>query len=182
MERYVGLDSHAHSCTLGVMSAAGQRLKSLVVETNGRELVEAVRGIGGRVHVCLEEGTQSAWLYELLKPHMAEVVVAVAPEKKGPKDDQRDAWARANELRTGAIETRVFKAPEHLPGLRNAVRAYGFAVTDVVRAKNLLKSVGVVSSERRNTSAMIRAVCARGGRDGASMVGQPKASESVGPV
>jgi len=35
MERYVGLDSHARSCTLGVMSASGQRLKSLVVETNG---------------------------------------------------------------------------------------------------------------------------------------------------
>ncbi len=141
MERYVGLDAHARSCTLGVMSAGGRRLKSSVVETNGRALVEAVKGIGGRVHVCLEEGTQSAWLYELLKPHVAEVVVAVAPERKGPKDDQRDAWARANELRTGAIETRVFKAPEHLAGLRNAVRAYGFAVTDVVRAKNRLKSV-----------------------------------------
>ena len=63
MERYVGLDSHARSCTLGVMSASGQRLKSLVVETNGRALIEAVRGIPGRVHLCLEEGTQSAWLY-----------------------------------------------------------------------------------------------------------------------
>jgi hypothetical protein len=123
------------------MSASGQRLKSLVVETNGSALVEAVRGIAGRVHVCLEEGTQSAWLYELLRPHVAEVVVAMAPERKGPKDDQRDAWARANELRTGSIETRVYKAPEHLAGLRNAVRAYGFAVTDVVRAKNRLKAV-----------------------------------------
>lgn len=141
MERYVGVDAHARSCTLGVMSAGGRRLKQLLVETNGRALVEAVRGIGGRVHVCLEEGTQSAWLYELLKPHVAEVVVAVAPEKKGSKDDQRDAWARANELRTDSIETRVFKAPEHLAGLRNAVRLYGFAVTDVVRAKNRLKSV-----------------------------------------
>ena len=73
----------------------------MVVETNGRALVEAVRGIPGRVHVCLEEGTQSAWLYELLKPHVAEIVVAVAPEKKGAKDDRRDAWARADELRTG---------------------------------------------------------------------------------
>ncbi len=35
----------------------------------------------------------------------------------------------------------MFKAPEHLAGLRNAVRAYGFAVTDVVRVKNRLKSV-----------------------------------------
>jgi transposase len=113
----------------------------LVVETNGSALIEAVHRIPGRLHLCLEEGTQSAWLYELLKPHVAEIVVTVAPERRGPKDDRRDAWARANELRTGAIETRVYKAPEHLAGLRNAVRAYGFAVTDVVRAKNRLKAV-----------------------------------------
>jgi transposase len=141
MERYVGVDAHAQSCTLGVMSASGRRLRELVVETNGRALIETVRGIGGRVHVCLEEGTQSAWLYELLRPHVAEVVVVVPPEKKGQKDDSRDAWSRANELRTNSIETRVFKAPEQLAWLRNAVRAYGFAVTDVVRAKNRLKAV-----------------------------------------
>jgi transposase len=34
----------------------------------------------------------------------------------------------------------VFKAPEYLASLRNAVRAYGFAVTDLVRAKNRLKA------------------------------------------
>jgi transposase len=141
MDSYVGLDAHAVSCTLGVLSASGQRLKSLVVDTNGAALVEAVRGIRGRVHLCLEEGTQSAWLYELLGPHVAEIVVSMAPEKKGAKDDKRDAWARANELRLGAIETKVYKAPQHLAGLRNAVRAYGFAVRDLVRAKNRLKSV-----------------------------------------
>ena len=64
-----------------------------------------------------------------------------AAEDEGAKDDLRDAWARAEELRTGAIETRVYKAPQHLAALRNAVRAYGFAVRDVVRAKNRLKSV-----------------------------------------
>jgi transposase len=141
MDRYVGLDAHARSCTLGVIGPSGKRLKSMVVETNGQALVEAVRSIPGRVHLCLEEGTQSAWLYELLAPHVEEVVVVVPAERKGPKDDLRDAWARAEELRTGAIQTRVYKAPQHLAALRNAVRAYGFAVRDVVRAKNRLKSV-----------------------------------------
>jgi hypothetical protein len=141
MDRYVGLDAHARSCTLGVIGPSGKRLKSMVVETNGQALVEAVRSISGRVHLCLEEGTQSAWLYELLAPHVEEVVVVVPPERKGPKDDLRDAWGRADELRTGAIQTRVYKAPQHLAALRNAVRAYGFAVRDVVRAKNRLKSV-----------------------------------------
>ena len=109
MDRYVGLDAHATSCTFGVMGPSGKRLKSMVVETNGAALVEAVKSIPGRVHLCLEEGTQSAWLHELLSPHVAELVVAVAPESKGAKDDRRDAWARANELRTGSIRTRVYK-------------------------------------------------------------------------
>ncbi len=60
----------------------------------------------------------------------------------------------------GAVETRVFKAPNHLAALRTAVRAYNFAVTDVVRAKNRLKAVflgrgivadaGVYDPERRD--------------------------------
>ena len=141
MDRYVGLDAHAESCTLGVIGPSGKRLKPMVVETNGQALLEAVRSIPGRIHLCLEEGTQSAWLHELLSPHVEELVVVMPPESKGAKDDLRDAWARADELRTGTVETRVYKAPQHLAALRNAVRAHGFAVRDVVRAKNRLKSV-----------------------------------------
>jgi len=150
MERYVGLDAHPTSCTFGVMGPSGKRLKSMVVETNGAALVEAVKSIPGRVHLCLEEGTQSAWLHELLSPHVAEAVVAVAPENEGAKDDLRDVWARANELRTGSIRTRVYKAPLHLAALRNAVRGYGFAVRDVVRAMCRLRSVFQSRGTRRH--------------------------------
>jgi transposase len=141
MDRYIGIDSHADSCTLGVVGSSGKRLKSMVVETNGRALVEAIQSIPGRRHVCVEEGTQSAWLYELLSPFAEEVVVTVPPESKESKDDERDAWKRAEELRVGRLQTRVYKAPAQLAALRNAVRAYTFAVRDVVRAKNRLKSV-----------------------------------------
>src|SRR6185436_11789040 len=105
MDRYIGLDVHAVSCTLGVMGPSGKRLKSMVVETNGQALLEAVKSIPGRVHLCLEEGTQSAWLHELFSPHVEELVIVMPPQSKGAKDDLRDAWARADELRTGAIET-----------------------------------------------------------------------------
>jgi transposase len=141
MDRYVGIDAHATSCTLAVVGASGKRLKSLVVETNGRALVEAIRGMPGRLHICLEEGTQSAWLYELLEPHAEQVVVAMAPQTKGAKNDARDAWARAEELRVGAIRTHVYKAPGHFTALRNAVRAQLMAVRDVTRTKNRLKAV-----------------------------------------
>jgi hypothetical protein len=141
MERYVGIDAHAASCTLAVVGASGKRLKSLVVETNGRALVNAVKTIPGRLHVCLEEGAQSAWLHELLQPHVEEVVVMMAPETRGPKSDARDAWTRAEELRIGAIKTRVFKAPPQFAFLRNAVRAHLMAVGDLTRAKNRLRAV-----------------------------------------
>src|SRR3990172_8887299 len=64
MERYLGLDVHAASCTLAVISEAGRRLKDFPVETNGQALVEAIRMIPGRKHLVFEEGLQSAWLYE----------------------------------------------------------------------------------------------------------------------
>ena len=111
MDRYVGVDAHAATCTFGVMGPSGRRLTSKVVETNGHALVEAVRSIPGRIHLCLEEGTQSAWLYEIFEPHVEEIVVTSPPKNEGPKDDLRDAWARADELRIGAIRTRVYKAP-----------------------------------------------------------------------
>ncbi len=141
MERYIGLDVHRDSCTVAVVGPSGKRLKSFVVETNGSALVEVVRSIPGRRHICLEEGTQSAWLYEVLSPHAEEVVVVVPEKRQGSKSDKRDAWTRAQELRTGAITTRVYKAAKHLAALKNAVRGHLMVVRDVVRVKNRLKAI-----------------------------------------
>jgi transposase len=142
MDRYVGLDGHAESCTLGILGPSGKRLQSMVVETNGQVLVNTIRSIPGRVHLCLEEGELSAWLHELLEPHVQELVVSVPRSSQGrPKDDLRDAFARAEELRVGSIATRVYKAPSHLTALKNAVRVYGMAIGDVTRVKNRLKAV-----------------------------------------
>jgi transposase len=141
MERYLGLDVHAQSCTLAVVGPSGKRLKLLIVETQGEALVKAVRGVPGQRRLCMEEGTQSDWLCELLRPHVHELVVVVPKKKDGPKSDAQDAWARAEELRIGAIETRVFKAPPVLTGLRDAARTYGFLVKDTTRVKNRLKAV-----------------------------------------
>ena len=140
MERYIGIDVHLQSCTLAVVGPTGRKLKSQVVETNGRALIEAIKCVPGRKHVCLEEGTQSAWLYEILKPHVEEVVVTVPPKRKGNKDDLRDALERAEELRIGALKNVVFKAPKMFTGLRDSVRTYGMMTRDVVRVKNRLRA------------------------------------------
>jgi hypothetical protein len=93
MERYIGMDVHAASCTLAVISDKGRRLRDFPVETNGEALVEAVRMIPGRKHLVFEEGLQSAWLYETLSPHVDELVVTGITESRGPKERQaRCVW------------------------------------------------------------------------------------------
>jgi hypothetical protein len=69
MDRYIGLDVHATTCTAAVIDAQRKKLRSYVIETNGQALVEFVKMQPGTLHVCLEEGTQSGWLSEILSPH-----------------------------------------------------------------------------------------------------------------
>ena len=95
MERTIGINVHAASCTLAVVSQTGKRLKDFPVETNGQALVEAIRMLPGHRHLVFEEGLQSAWLYETLRPHVDELVVAGITESRGLKSDQRDAYGLA---------------------------------------------------------------------------------------
>jgi transposase len=141
MERYLGLDVHAASCTLAVISQTGKRLKDLPVETNGQALVEAVRMIPGRKHLVFEEGLQSAWLYETLCPHVDEIVVAGITESRGPKSDKRDAYGLAEKLRVGDLEKQVFKAPRQFTCLRERSRIHMTLVGDVVRVQSRIKSL-----------------------------------------
>ena len=53
----------------------------------------------------------------------------------------RDAFGLAEQLRIGAIETRVYKGRGQFRQLGNLAKAYGFLVGDTVRVKNRLRSV-----------------------------------------
>ena len=141
MERYIGMDVHAASCTLAVISQTGKRLKDLPVETNGQALVEAIRMIPGRKRLVFEEGLQSAWLYETLSPHVDEIVVAGITESRGAKSDKRDAYGLAEKLRVGDLDKHVFKAPRQFTRLRELSRIHMTLVGDVVRAQARIKSL-----------------------------------------
>jgi len=141
MERYIGLDVHAESCTLVVVSGTGKHLKQEVVETNGAALKQALRAIPGPKRVCLEEGTQSAWLYELLRSEAEDVVVTMPAKRSGSKDDARDAAFLAESLRSGTNLRRVYKGVGPYSELRAAVRSYGMLRSDVLRVKNRLKAI-----------------------------------------
>jgi transposase len=104
-------------------------------------LKQALRMIPGAKHVCLEEGTQSAWLYELMRSEAEEVVVTVPAKRSGPKDDARDAWVLAESLRTGTNLKRVYKGVGPFSELRAAVRSHLLLRSDVRRTKSRLKAL-----------------------------------------
>ena len=141
MDRYVGLDVHAASCTAAVVGPSGRHLTSQVLETNARSLIEFLQTLPRPRHVCLEEGTHAAWLHEMLSPHVEELVVTGVARSRGPKSDRRDAFGLADALRVGTIETRVYKGLGEFKKLRELSRAYTMLVSDSVRCQNRIKSV-----------------------------------------
>ena len=74
-----------------------------VIETKARTILEFINGLRGEVRVTFEEGTWAAWLYEVLKPHVTELVLCnprkTALLKEGSQSDQIDARKLAELLR-----------------------------------------------------------------------------------
>jgi hypothetical protein len=95
--KYVGLDVHKEAIVVAVRDGAGKLVMESIVETKASTLLEFLHGLRGELHVTLEEGTWAAWLYDVLKPHVQEIVVCNprrnALLKEGSKSDKVDAQA-----------------------------------------------------------------------------------------
>jgi len=96
----------------------------------GSEREAAGLARGGDERAGADRGPLSGWLYEVLEPHVEELVVAGVRESRGPKSDKRDAFALAEQLRIGSLETRVYKGRGKFGRLGHVARAYGFVVRD----------------------------------------------------
>jgi hypothetical protein len=80
MERYLGADVHAASVTFCMLDASGKQIRRDGVETYGKALVGYLQQLPGNLHLCLEEGEWSQWLYEKFGPLWAITVVARGPD------------------------------------------------------------------------------------------------------
>lgn len=74
-DKYVAMDVHKASVVIGMRNAAGKYVMESIVETKAVTLVDFVKGLSGTIHLTFEEGTHSRWLYDLLRPHVTELVV-----------------------------------------------------------------------------------------------------------
>jgi hypothetical protein len=71
-----------------------------VIETKANIILDFIHGLRGELQVTFEEGTWATWLYDLLKPHAAKLVVC-DPRKnsrQGNKNDRIDARELADRL------------------------------------------------------------------------------------
>lgn len=142
--KYAGVDVHPASCRFHVRSNGGRRELECTVPTTETAILELLRSIGGRIVVAFEEGSQSEWLYRLLRPVVAEVIVCNARENRSgrgkSKSDKIDAEQLSLWLYKGVLKP-VYHEDHGTGRLRHLVHIYEQLVSDRSRSKNRLKAI-----------------------------------------
>jgi transposase len=142
--QYIGMDVHKESISMAVMNAAGKIVMECVIETKAGMILQFLDGLRGDVHVTFEEGTWAAWLYDLMKPRVSEVVVCNPRKnallKDGSKSDRIDARKLAELLRGNHLKP-VYHGEHGLRMLKELARSYLTINKDVTRVMNRLKAL-----------------------------------------
>jgi transposase len=97
-----------------VLEHTGKVVMECILETKAATIVEFFAGLRGTLSVTFEEGTSAAWLYDLLRPHVARVVVCNPRKnallKQGNKSDRVDARKLAELLRGNYLKSSCNQA------------------------------------------------------------------------
>jgi len=143
-EKYVGLDVHKDTISIAVMNSAGKLIMESIIETKAITILQFFQGLHGDVYVTFEEGTWAAWLYDLLKPHVTQVVVCNPRKnallKQGSKSDQIDARKLTELLRNGSLSA-VYHGEHGLRTLKELSRSYLTISKDLGRVMNRIKAL-----------------------------------------
>src|ERR1700675_3406274 len=80
--KYVGLDVHQSSTVTVVPDEQGKSVMESILATEAEAIRDFLKELRGTIHVTFEEGTQAAWLNEIVKPVVGEVMGATPGGKK----------------------------------------------------------------------------------------------------
>jgi transposase len=142
--KYIGMDVHKESISIAVRNAAGKIVMESVIQTKASMILEFIDGLRGEVHVTFEEGTWSAWLYDLLKPHVTKLVVCDprrnALLQEGNKNDRVDARKLAELLQNNQLRP-VYHGDHGLRALKELVRSYLTINKDLCRVMTRVKAI-----------------------------------------
>jgi transposase len=142
--KYIGLDVHQATISVAVLDSAGKLVMEAILETKAETILQFIHGLRGSLHVTLEEGTCAAWLHDVLKPHVAQVMVC-DPRKNaliraGNKSDRIDARKLADLLYLDKLHP-VFHGETGNRALKELARSYLALTRDTTRVMNRLKAL-----------------------------------------
>ena len=113
-----------------------------VIETKANVILDFIHGLRGELHVTFEEGTWATWLYDLLKPHVRELVVCDPRQnsRQGNKNDQIDARELADRLYMNKLSS-VYHGGAGVRTLKELARSYLTISKDLARVMNRVKAI-----------------------------------------
>src|SRR5262245_33471949 len=142
-EKYIGLDVHQATISVAVMDSQGKVIMPSILDRTAYSILESLAGLRGSLFVTFEEGPWAAWLYDLLKPHVTEVLVCnphkIPLLKHGNKSDKIDARKLAERLRLHDLKP-VYHGETGIRRLRELARSYLTVVKDLSRVMNRIKA------------------------------------------
>ena len=142
-DKYIAFDVHRATTVVSVLNAVGREVNATILPTQAQPLLGFLQGLRGRLHLTLEEGTYSAWLYDLLEGRVRELVVCDprhnALLKEGKKTDAGDARKLAKLLRAGMLRA-VYHGGRSLRSLHELACSYEAQVQDTTRVMSRIKA------------------------------------------
>ena len=142
--KYIGMDVHQATISVAVLDSAGKLVMECILETKAATILEFIQGLHGSLLVTFEEGTSAAWLYDLLKPHVANVLVCDPRKnallKDGNKNDRIDARKLAELLRNNLLSA-VYHGENGVRTLKELARSYLTITKDLTRVMNRIKAL-----------------------------------------
>ena len=140
--KYIGMDVHMAMTVIAVLNSTGKVVAEAIIETKASTILDFLAGQRGTLHVTFEEGTQAAWLYDLIRPHVAQVVVCNLRKNGVPenKADKSDAKHLAELLRNNGLKA-VYHGEHSTQAVKELAQSYSSIVSDSIRVKNRLKAL-----------------------------------------
>src|SRR5499427_9024633 len=157
-EKYIGLDVHQATISVAVRDSQGNLIMESILETKASTILEFLAGLRGSLFVTFEEGTWAAWLYDLLKPHVAKVLVCnprkIAVLKDGSKSDKIDARKLAERLRLNDLKP-VYDGETGVRTLRELARrcSHGHDQIGKTHRGNWLSRIGHRRDTKRGSTS-----------------------------
>jgi hypothetical protein len=110
---------HTATISVAVLDAAGKLIMESILETKASTILQFIHGLRGDVYITFEEGTWAAWLYDLLKPYVTNIVVCDprrnALLKEGSKNDRIDARKFAELLYLNKLKPSITASTGYEP-------------------------------------------------------------------